>query len=49
VDAVCAQIRAAVAADPNRSATIDEFDVDCANVKNGVLARIAAMKAILGR
>jgi hypothetical protein len=49
VDAVCAQIRAAVAADPNRSTTIDQFDVDCANVKNGVVARIAAIKAILGR
>jgi spore coat protein H len=49
VDAVCAQIRAAVAADPNRSTTIDQFDADCANVKNGVVARIAAIKAILGR
>ena len=49
VDAVCAQIRAVVATDPNRTSSIEDFDVDCANVKNAIIQRMAEMKTLLGR
>lgn len=49
VDLICAQISDAVAADPNRTHTFEEFQTDCMTVKDGIAARIAALKTLLGR
>ena len=48
-EAVCGQIRAVVATDPNRTSSIEDFDADCANVKNAILQRIADIRTLLGR
>jgi len=49
VDAVCTQIQGAVREDPNRPASTEDFQADCAAVRQAVIDRIAAMKTILGR
>jgi spore coat protein CotH len=49
VDAICAQIHEAVEEDPNRTSSTEDFQADCARVRQAVIDRIAAMKTILGR
>jgi spore coat protein H len=49
VDAVCTQIRGAVEEDPNRTSSTEDFQADCAAVRQAVIDRIAAMTTILGR
>ena len=50
VDYVCAQIRHAIIADPNRSdPDIALFDADCLDVKQRVVARMAYIRTVLGR
>jgi spore coat protein CotH len=49
VDQVCAQIAPAVMTDPSRTSGQAEFQADCAKVKAAALARVAAIKAALGR
>lgn len=50
VDALCALVRSAVAADTNRSSTdVQDFDNDCARIKSGIAARTAALRAAFGR
>ena len=49
VDRICNQIREPIRLDPKRTATFQDFEADCQNVKSGVAARIAALKTLLGR
>jgi hypothetical protein len=35
--------------DPNRTATFEDFETDCAAVKATISARIAALQAAFGR
>jgi CotH kinase protein len=49
VDMICAQIAPAIAADPNRTSSMDAFMSDCEDVKRQITARIASLKRILGR
>lgn len=49
VDAVCTQIEGAVREDPNRTSSTEDFQADCAAVRQAVLDRIAATTTILGR
>lgn len=44
----CDQIRATVAADPYKAADIEDFDADCAYVKQHLAERAAYVKQILG-
>ena len=49
VDAVCTQIQGAVREDPNRTSSTEDFQSDCAAVRQAVIDRIAATTTILGR
>ena len=50
VDYVCAQIRDAVAADPNKvNKDIAAFDADCADIKQRIASRTTYIKQVLGR
>jgi spore coat protein CotH len=49
VDAVCTQIQGAVRDDPNRTSSTEDFQSDCAAVRQAVIDRIAATTTILGR
>jgi len=49
VDEICTQIHEAVEEDPNRTSSTEDFQADCARVRQAVIDRIAAMKTILGR
>jgi hypothetical protein len=49
VDAICAQIAAAVKEDANKPASFEDFQEDCAAVKAAASARVAAMKTMMGR
>jgi hypothetical protein len=49
VDAICTQIDGAVREDPNRTSSTEDFQADCAAVRQAVIDRIAAMTTILGR
>ena len=49
VDAVCAQIRPYVDADPNKAHDLAAFDADCADIKTQIAARISHIQTTLGR
>jgi len=49
LDAICSQIRAAVQEDTSRTSTFAAFEADCAGIRAAIVARIAALKQILGR
>lgn len=49
IDQVCAQIRDAFIADPNKDATLDGFDKDCAYLKQHITNRAAYIRKTLGR
>jgi len=49
VDEICTQIHEAVEEDPNRTSSTEDFEADCARVRQAVIDRIAAMTTILGR
>jgi spore coat protein H len=49
VDGICTQIQGAFEEDPNRTSSPQDFQADCAKVRQAVIDRIAAMKTILGR
>jgi hypothetical protein len=49
VDTYCNQIREAVRADRNRTSNFEDFESDCAALRAGIPARIAALKRLLGR
>lgn len=48
-DQVCAQIRGDVLKDPNKYATIEDFDRDCAYIKRHISERTAFLKQTLKR